>query len=131
MTVKEFVEVLVHSVKNENTYEIHFNSGNLEENKSKTTGVEFSDMYFGSCSKLENSSYLVFGNGDMKPIGKTDKGIDIVPMATNSVLYIDVTKIENIEEVENVDDWFEIPAFRIINLVMANSDVVSIGFMKG
>lgn len=52
-------------------------------------------------------------------------------------MYIDLTKIEAIENVQDFTDWFEFPSEKVINLYMfpeddyldGNRNVVSIGFM--
>ena len=118
-------------------FQIHLNSGNLDEKSNRNTGVEFNDMYFTECSMLKSSTLLCFGNVNKKPIGKSPTGTDIYPLEANSSLFIDINKIEVIEEVENPDDWYELPSEKIINLYMLPEDspftghrnVVSIGFM--
>lgn len=53
-------------------------------------------------------------------------------------MYIDVTKIESVEDVGDGLDWFLIPTSRVINLYMyPNNDnvdghrnIVTIGFIK-
>ena len=52
-------------------------------------------------------------------------------------MYIDITKIEDIEAVQDFEDWFEFPSEKLINLYMFSEDdyldggrnVISIGFM--
>lgn len=52
-------------------------------------------------------------------------------------MYIDLTKIEDIEDEKGFMDWFEFPSKRVINLYMfpeddyldGNRNVVSIGFV--
>lgn len=118
-------------------FQIHLNSGNLDEKSNRNTGVEFNDMYFTECSMLRSSTLLCFSNANKKPIGKSPTGTDIYPLETNSSMFIDINKIEVIEEVENCEDWYELPSETVINLYMLPEDspftghrnVVSIGFM--
>ncbi|MDY4000364.1 MAG: hypothetical protein SOY73_14960 [Blautia sp.] len=117
-------------------FQIHLNSGNLDEKSNRNTGVEFNDMYFTECSMLKSSTLLCFSNLNKLPTYKSD-GVAIYPLETNSSLFIDINKIEVIEQVENPDDWYELPSEKIINLYMLPEDspftghrnVVSIGFM--
>lgn len=118
-------------------FQIHLNSGNLDEKSDRNTGVEFNDMYFTECSMPKSSTLLCFSNSNKKPIGKSPTGTDIYPLETNSSMFIDINKIEVIEQVKNPDDWYELPSEKIINLYMLPEDspftghrnVVSIGFM--
>lgn len=122
--------------KTGNGFQIHLNSGNLDEKSNKITGVEFNDMYFTECGILRNSTLLCFSNANKLPTLKGD-GVAIYPLEINSSMSININKIEIIEEVENCEDWYELPSERVINLYMLPEDstftghrnVVSIGFM--
>lgn len=119
-------------------YQIHLNSGNLEDNSCKITGIEFCDLYFSECRLLHNSTLLCFDNSTCQPVAEKEDGTKLYPQEMNSSLMIDINKIEVIEEVKNPDDWFELPSEKIINLYMLPEDarslqrrnVVSIGFME-
>lgn len=119
-------------------YQIHLNSGNLEDNSCKITGIEFCDLYFAECRLLHNSTLLCFDNSTCQPVAEKEDGTKLYPQEMNSSLMIDINKIEVIEEVKNSDDWFELPSEKIINLYMlpedarslGNRNVISIGFME-
>ena len=138
MELLELISKINEHNKTGNGFQIHLNSGNLDEKSYKITGVEFNDMYFTECGMLRNSTLLCFSNANKKPIGKSPTGTDIYPLETNSSLFIDINKIEVIEQVKNPDDWYELPSEKIINLYMLPEDstfaghrnVVSIGFME-
>lgn len=137
MKLTELLEVLIAHNKTNLGYQIHLNSGNLEENSNKQTSVEFGDLYFTSCNTLQNITLLTFGNENRKPIYHKEDGTPIYSCDTNSRLFIDITKIEAIEDVKNHEDWFEFPSSRLINLYMlpenddmtGHRNVVTIGFM--
>lgn len=137
MELLELMSKLSEHNKTQRGYQIHLNSGNLEENSHKNTGIEFCDLYFKNCQTIRNSSLICFDNSNRKPIGEKEDGTKLYPMEINSSLMIDITRIEAIEEVDNPDDWFEFPSEKIINLYMLPEDfdmsghrnVVSIGFI--
>lgn len=119
-------------------YQIHLNSGNLEDNSCRITGIEFCDLYFLKCRLLNNSTLLCFDNSTRQPVCEKEDGTKLYPQEINSSLMIDINKIEVIEEVDNCEDWYELPSERVINLYMLPEDspftghrnVVSIGFME-
>lgn len=119
-------------------YQIHLNSGNLEDNSCKITGIEFCDLYFAECRLLHNSTLLCFDSSTCQPVAEKEDGTKLYSQEMNSSLMIDINKIEVIEEVKNPDDWFELPSEKIINLYMLPEEarslqrrnVVSIGFME-
>lgn len=123
--------------KTGNGFQIHLNSGNLDEKSNRNTGVEFNDIYFTECSMLRSSTLLCFSNSNKLSTHEVD-GVAIYPLETNSSLFVDINKIEVIEEVENCEDWYELPSERVINLYMlpendtvtGHRNVVSIGFME-
>lgn len=137
MELAELLEALVEHNKTNRGYQIHLNSENLEEDSHKQSGVEFGDLYFTSCSTLRNTAILTFENDNRKPISHKEDGTSLFPSEINSRLYIDLTKIETIEDVQNYADWFEFPSSRLINLYMfpendtmtGHRNVISIGFM--
>lgn len=137
----EILELMAELNKHNKTgkgYQIHLNSGNLEDNSCKITGIEFCDLYFSECRLLHNSTLLCFDNSTCQPVCEKEDGTKLYPQEINSSLMIDINKIEVIKQVENPDDWFELPSEKIINLYMLPEDdsvtghrnVVSIGFME-
>ena len=127
-------------------YQIQFNSGNLDKEANKSTDVEFGDLFFTNCSILNssvlrygilNKSTLCFDNTNRKPIAQKEDGTNLYPMEINSHMFLDISKIEAIEDVKDFDDWFEFPSSRVINIYMlpednhmnGNRNVVTIGFM--
>lgn len=137
MELTDFLGALVEHNKTNNGYQVQLNSGNLEDSTHKSTDVEFGDLYFTECSIL-NKSILCFGNINRKPIDKKEDGTNLYPMEINSSMFIDLCKIECVEEVKDFEDWFEHPTEKVINLYMYpqnnNVDgcrnVVTLGFMK-
>lgn len=137
MKLEELLEALIEHNKTNRGYQVHLNSGNLEEDSNKQSGVEFGDLYFTSCSTLQNTAILTFGNENRKPISNKEDGTPLFPSEINSRLYIDLTKIEAIEDVDDYEDWFEFPSSRLINLYMlqendtmtGHRNVLTIGFM--
>lgn len=138
MELTELLEVLIEHNKTGRGYQIHLNSGNLEENSHKQTSVEFGDLYFTLCNTLQNTTFLTFGNQNRKPVSHKEDDTPLFPSEINSRLYIDLTKIESIEDVKDYEDWFEFPSSRLINLYMlpendnmtGHRNVVTIGFMN-
>ncbi len=138
MKLEEFLVVLSKHNKTKRGFQIHLNTGNLdEETSSKHMDIEFSDLYFSNCELLKTTSLLCFGNAGRNPIGQSEDGKPLYPCEVNSSMYIDISKIEDIEDVQDFADWFEFPSERVINLYMfpedddldGNRNVVSIGFM--
>lgn len=138
MELKELLVALSKHNRSQKGYQIHLNSGNLdEETSSKHMDIEFSDLYFSNCELLKTTSLLCFSNTGRNPIGQSEDGKPLYPCEVNSSMYIDISKIESIEDEEDFMDWFEFPSERLINLYMfpeddylnGNRNVVSIGFM--
>ena len=138
MELKELLVALSKHNRSKRGFQIHLNSGNLDEEKSsKHTDIEFSDLYFSNCELLKNTTLLCFSNTGRKPTAQSEDGKPLYPCKANSSMYIDLAKIEAIENVQDFTDWFEFPSEKVINLYMfpeddyldGNRNVVSIGFM--
>ena len=137
MELLELMAELNEHNKTERGYQIHLNTGNLDDSSHKSTGIEFCDLYFSECRTLRNSALLCFDNSNRKPVGEGEDGTKLYPLECNSSLMIDVKKIDAIEKVDNPDDWFELPSEKIINIYMlpedermdGNRNVVTVGFM--
>lgn len=138
MNLSELSKALKEQNEKGGGYQIHLNSGNLEESSKRCTDIEFGDLYFMECSTHANLTLLCFGNMKRKPVAKKEDGTDLYPMEINSELFIDVSKIEDIEDLKEFEDWFSIPSTKVINLYMfpennnmdGNRNVVTIGFME-
>lgn len=136
-TLSELLQALKKHNDLENGYQIQINSGNLDEKSNKHTDVEFGDLYFTECSTLKDSSTLCFDNMKREPTKRKEDGTSCYPIDVNSQMFIDLEKIEFIEDVEDFEDWFIFPSERVVNLYMLpeNDDlhgcrnVISIGFM--
>ena len=137
MDLTELLGALVEQNKSGNGYQVQLNSGNLDKTANKSIDIEFSDLYFTNC-RILNKSILCFDNANRKPIGMNkENGMNIYPMEINSQMFLNIDKIEHIEDVKDFADWFEYPSERVINLYMYpqnnNVDgcrnVVTIGFM--
>lgn len=137
MEVTEFLQALKQHNDKKLGYQIHLNSGDLEEESKRNKDVEFGDLYFTDCHTLGDTSLLAFGNSNREPIGHKEDGTNLYPSEINNGLFIDVSKIEAIEDVEKFEDWFMIPSSRVINVFMfpqnnnldGNRNIITIGFM--
>lgn len=137
MELTDLLGALVEHNKSGNGYQIQLNSGNLDEIANRSTDVEFGDIYFTECSIL-NKALLCFGNSNRKPVSQKEDGTNLYPMEINSSMFIDLCKIECVEEVKDFEDWFEYPSERVINLYMypqnnrvdGSRNIVTIGFME-
>ena len=119
MELKEFLVALSKHNKTKRGFQLHLNSGNLdEEESSKHMDVEFSDMYFTNCELLKTTPLLCFSNTERNPIGQSEDGKPLYPCEVNSSMYIDLSKIEAIEDVQDFEDWFEFPNGSICSLKM-------------
>lgn len=137
MDLTELLGALVEQNKSGNGYQVQLNSGNLDKTANMSTDVEFGDLYFTNC-RILNKSILCCDNANRKPIGMNkENGMNIYPMEINSQMFLNIDKIEHIEDVKDFADWFEYTSERVINLYMYpqnnNVDgcrnVVTIGFM--
>ena len=123
MELTELLKALVEHNKTEKGYQIHLNSGNLDNNSGKHTDVEFGDLYFSECRALKESPFLCFGNVSRKPVSQLEDGTDI---------------LEKIEDVEDFQDWFVFPSERVVNIYMfpedssltGNRNIVTVGFIS-
>lgn len=137
MEITDFLGALIEHNKANKGYQIELNSGNLDKKSNKITGVEFGEIYFTECSIL-NKSILCFGNINRKPVGEKEDGTNLYPIDINSSIFIDLCKIESIEEVKDFEDWFSISSERVLNIYMMPEDdnmdghrnVVTVGFME-
>lgn len=138
MKLEELLVALSKHNRSQGGFQIHLNSGNLdEETNSKHMDIEFSDLYFSNCELLKTTPLLCFSNAGRNPIGQSEEGKPLYPCEVNSSMYIDISKIEDIEDEKDFEDWFEFPSEKVINLYMfpeddyldGNRNVVSIGFM--
>ena len=138
MKLKGLLKALIKHNKTGNGYQIHLNSGDLDDKSSRNIGVEIGDLYFTECSTLKNTMILCFGNMGEKPIDKTKDGTDLYPVEINTNMFIDINKIESIEDVKDFKDWFYLPSSKVINVYMLPEDdnlngkrnVITIGFIS-
>ena len=138
MELAELLKLLKEQNESEAGFQIHLNSGDLSEKSLYNTDVEFRDVYFTNCSVLPDSDVLVFSNEGKQPVS-IDKETNqpLYPCEINSGMYIDMNKIETIENVE-ARDWFMIPSSKVINLYMfpenknigGHRNVVTVGFIE-
>ena len=123
MELTELLKALVEHNKTEKGYQIHLNSGNLDDNSGKHTDIEFGDLYFSECRALKESPFLCFGNVNRKPVSQLEDGTDI---------------LEKIKDVEDFQDWFAFPSERVVNIYMfpedssltGNRNIVTVGFIS-
>ena len=139
MELTELSNLLKEQNESGKGFQIHLNSGNLDEKSQHNTDVEFGDLYFTNCRMLGNTTLLSFGNNERKPVGFNEEiNQPLYPMEINSSMFIDIAKIEAVEAVENFEDWFMFTSSRIINLYMlpqnnnvdGHRNVVTIGFIE-
>ena len=136
MEIAELLKELAEHNKTGKGYQIHLNSGNLEK-YTRNTGIEIGDLYFTECSTLKDSMILCFGNMSKKPTGQAKDGTNLYPVEINSNMFIDVNKIEAVEDVADFADWFYFPSSKVVNVYMypendsvsGNRNIVTIGFM--
>lgn len=134
----DFLKALIDHNEIGGSYQIHLNSDCLDEKNTRNTGIEIGDLYFTECSAIKDHTLLCFGNLGKKPIRKSEDGTDLYPVEINSNMFIDISKIESVEDVEDFQDWFYLPSKRVINVYMypENDDfdgkrnVITIGFME-
>lgn len=138
MEITEFLKALSEHNKTEKGYQIYLNSDNLDNKSARNTSVEVGDLYFTECSTLKNTNILSFGNMGKKPIDKAEDGTNLYPVEINSNMFIDIEKIESIENVDDFQDWFYLPSEKVFNIYMypendsltGNRNVITIGFMN-
>lgn len=138
MELKELLKALIEQNKTGNGYQIHLNSGNLDDKSAKNTSVEIGDLYFTECSTLKDTTILCFGNMGKKLTDKAEDGTDLYPVEINTNMFIDINKIEVIEDVKDFKDWFYLPSSKVINVYMlpeddnlnGNRNVVTIGLIS-
>jgi hypothetical protein len=129
MTIKTLLDLLVmHNTTNKG-YLIHLNSDNVETTTGKNTDVEFSDICFSNCQMI-NEKLLAFNNINEEPISHLEDGTPIYHMSTNSNMYINLNKINSIEDVEDKKDCFSMPTGKVVNLYMSYENIITIGFME-
>lgn len=139
MELTELSKLLKEQNESGKGFQIHLNSGNLDEKSQHNTDVEVGDLYFTNCRMLGNTTLLSFGNNERKPVGFNEEiNQPLYPMEINSSMFIDIARIEAVEAVENFEDWFMFTSSRVINLYMlpqnnnvdGHRNVVTIGFIE-
>lgn len=138
MEKSEFLKALIEHNKTGRGYQFHLNSDNLDIKSARNTGVEIGEIYFTECKTLKGQTLLCFENMSKKPIGQAEDGTNLYPIEINSNMFIDIDKIEAIEDVKDFQDWFYLPSEKVVNVYMypendsmnGNRNVVTIGFMS-
>lgn len=138
MNLAEFLKALSEHNKTGNGYQIQLNSSNLDDKSKQHTDVEFGDLYFHECCTLEPRNLLCFDNIGKKPIGQSEDGTNIYPCEINSEMFLDMGRIETIEDVKDFEDWFYFPSEKVVNIYMlpendnvdGKRNVVTVGFMS-
>ena len=136
MEVKEFLGAIAKHNLSGKGYQVQLNSGNLDEKSNKNIDIELGDLYFTECSTLRNTTLLCFGNMNKKPISQKEDGTNLYPAEINSQMFIDMSKIETIEELKDFEDWFNFPSEKVINIYMIPEimngcrNVITVGFME-
>ena len=136
--IADFLKALIDHNQTGSGYQIHLNSGDLDDKRAKNTSVEIDELYFTECSTLKDTTLLCFGNMGKKPIGQAEDGTNLYPIETNSNMFIDISKIESVEDVEDFQDLFYLPSKRVINVYMypendnfdGKRNVVTVGFVE-
>ncbi len=136
MELSDFLKALNEHNKIGRGYQIHLNSGCLEKRSQKQTDIEFNDIYFTHCTLLGEMTTLCFDNSNKQPIKKDGKR-KLYPMEINSNMSINLSGIEAIEDVDNFEDWFELPSTRMFTIYMlpendnlsGNRNIVTVGLM--
>lgn len=136
--IADFLKALIDHNQTGNGYQIHLNSADLDDKSAKNKGVEINELYFTECSTLKDKTLLCFGNMNKKPIGQAEDGTNLYPIEINSNMFIDISKIESVENVEDFQDWFYLLSSKVINVYMLPENdnlngcrnVITIGFMR-
>lgn len=136
--IADFLKALIDHNQTGSGYQIHLNSGDLDDKSTKNTSVEIDELYFTECSTLKDTTLLCFGNMGKKPIGQAEDGTNLYPIEINSNMFINISKIESVEDIEDFQDWFYLPSKRVINVYMlpenddfdGNRNVVTVGFVE-
>ena len=136
--VSEFLKALSEHNRTESGYQIHLNSGELDDNSARNISVEIGDLYFTECSTLKDTMILCFGNMNKKPISKSEEGKDLYPIEINTNMFIDINQIEVVEQIDDCADWFSIPSSKVFNVYIlpeddnltGNRNVITIGFIE-
>lgn len=136
--VSEFLKVLSEHNRTEGGYQIHLNSGDLDDTSARNIGVEIGDLYFTECSTLKDTMILCFGNMNKKPVSKSEEGKDLYPIEINTNMFIDINQIEVVEQIDDCADWFIIPSTKVFNIYMlpeddnltGNRNVITVGFIE-
>ena len=85
MELKDLLVELSKHNKTQKGFQIHLNTGNLDEGTSnKHMDIEFSDLYFSNCELLKTTTLLCFSNTGRKPTGQSEDGNPIYPCEVNS-----------------------------------------------
>ena len=137
MEFTELAKLLKKQNESGNGFLIHLNADDLEEKSHRNTSVEFGDLHFTKCQSVRNGEMLVFDNSNREPVDHKEDGTPLYTLDSDSSMYIDITKIEAVEEEEDGMDWFLIPTKQVIHLYMysennrvdGNRNVITIGFM--
>lgn len=137
MEISELLQSLTDHNETGKGFQIHLNSGNLDDKSNKNTDVEFGDLYFTGCQTLRNTTLLCFDNMSKKPIDHKPDGTSLYPIEINSEMFLEINNIEAVEEIQNKEDWFNYPSSRVINIYMlpenrnidGHRNVVTVGFM--
>ena len=136
--VSEFLKALSEHNKTEGGYQIHLNSGDLDDNSARNIGVKIGELYFTECSTLKDIMIVCFGNMNKKPISKSEEGKDLYPIEINTNMFIDINQIEVVEQIDDCADWFSIPSTKVFNVYMlpeddnltGNRNVITVGFIE-
>lgn len=137
MEIAELLKELAEHNKTGKGYQVHLNGADLNNKSARNIGIEMGDLYFSECSTLKDSMILSFGNMSKKPTGQAKDGTNLYPVEINSNMFIDLNRIETIEDVENFEDWFNFASERVFNIYMlpednnlsGNRNVVTLGLM--
>ncbi len=138
MELTDLSKALVEQNSKGDGYQIHLNSENLvQEISERNNDIEFGDLYFTECKVIGSTALLSFGNMGRMPVDKKEDGTNLYPPEINSNLFVDMSRVEVIEEVKDYQDWFSFHSTKVINIYMfpqnnnmdGNRNVLTIGFM--
>ncbi len=126
MELLEFFGALVKQKKTGRGYQIHVNTADINNNGMD---VEVSDLCFTDCTLLKSANLLTFDNSNEKPISYKEDDTPLYSIHSSEVLYLDVTQIEQITEMQDILDWFTFPVSRAIDIKLKSKSSITIGFM--
>ena len=137
MELTGLLKALVEHEKTGKGYQIQVNSGNMDKKSAMDIGIDIGDIYFTGCETFKNQTLLCFTNMKREPIGELADGTNLYPNEINTQIFLDLNKIQRVEEIEDFEDWFIFGSERVFNIYLLPGEknisgnmVVTLGLMS-